>query len=69
MMSECVWHEHRKQIGGRVVGNKLFISNQITLEIDARAATKPVPTANVQHDFPEAFQQYRELTNTLTLSA
>jgi len=32
MMSECVWHEHRKQIGGKVVGNKLCIPNQITLE-------------------------------------
>jgi hypothetical protein len=31
MMIECKSHEHRQQIGGKVVGNKLCIPNQITL--------------------------------------
>lgn len=32
MMVECASHEHRQQIGGQAVGNKLCVPNQITLD-------------------------------------
>jgi hypothetical protein len=52
MMSECVWHEHRKQIGGRVVGNKLCIPNQIKLEPERGGLEYPENVKSLIKDKP-----------------